>query len=87
MKSVKRNEKISGSYTEKYQDQIHYSFAYKLVCIDNKFSKLVVLYRGEKAAYNFIKINTVKKWWKNILTKVWSLLKRKKKIFDRTLED
>ena len=30
------------------------SFAYKLVCIDVKFSKDVVLYRGENAAYKFI---------------------------------
>ena len=30
------------------------SFAYKLVCLDNKFSKPVILYRGENAAYRFI---------------------------------
>ena len=28
------------------QEQISYSFAYKVVCIDDKFSKPVVLYRG-----------------------------------------
>ena len=42
------------SYTEKYQDHIPCSFAYKAVCIDNKFSKDVVLYRGKNAAYKFI---------------------------------
>ena len=30
------------------------SFAYKVVCIDNRFSKKVVLYRGKNAAYRFI---------------------------------
>ena len=40
----------------KYQDHIPCSFAYKLVCVDNKFSKSVVLYRGKNATYNFIKM-------------------------------
>ena len=56
LKSVKTNKKTSGSYTEKCQDPIPCNFAYKLVCVDNKFSKPVVLYRGENAAYNFIKM-------------------------------
>ena len=43
------------SYTEKYQDNIPCSFAYKLVCIDDKFSKPVVLYRGKYAVHKFIK--------------------------------
>ena len=30
-------------------------FAYKAVCIDDRFSKLIVFYRGENAAYEFIK--------------------------------
>ena len=42
------------SYTEKYQDHVPCSFAYKVVCVDNKFSKDVVLYRGKNAAYKFI---------------------------------
>ena len=45
----------NGSYTRKYQDHIPCSFAYKVVCIDNKFSKKVVLYRGKDAFYRFIK--------------------------------
>ena len=28
-----------GSYTKKYQDHVPCSFAYKAVCVDNKFSK------------------------------------------------
>ena len=39
---------------KKYQDHIPCSFAYKAVCIDNIFSKKVVLYRGKNAIYRFI---------------------------------
>ena len=42
------------SYTKKYQDHIPCSFAYKVVCIDNKLSKDVVLYRGKNAVFKFI---------------------------------
>ena len=51
---VKSSDKNNASYTEKYQDHIPCSFAYKVVCVDNKFSKDVVLYRGKNAAYKFI---------------------------------
>ena len=44
----------NGSYTEKYQTHVPCSFAYKVVCADNKFSKDVVMYRGKNAAYEFI---------------------------------
>ena len=52
LKKVKCNE---GSYTEKYQDHIPCSFAYKIVCIDNKFTKPAIVYRGENATYEFIR--------------------------------
>ena len=39
------------SYTKKYQDHIPCSF----VCIDEKFNKDVVLYRGKNAVFKFIK--------------------------------
>ena len=42
-------------YTKKYQDHIPCSFAYKVVCIDDKFSKPTVVYRGKNATYEFIK--------------------------------
>ena len=42
------------SYTTKYQDHIPCSFAYKLVCIDDKYSKNIVLHRGQNAVYKFI---------------------------------
>ena len=45
----------NSSYTRKYQDPIPCSFAYKVVCVDNNFSKKVVLYRGTDAVYRFVK--------------------------------
>ena len=61
LKSAECNE---GSYTEKYQDHIPCSFAYKIVCIDDRFTKPTIIYRDENAAYEkqFLKnINVVKK--------------------------
>ena len=43
-----------GSYSKKSQDHIPYSFGYKLVCVDVKISKPIVILRGENAAYEFI---------------------------------
>ena len=40
---------------KKYQDHIPCSFAYKVVCIDDRFTKPIIIYRGENAAYEFIK--------------------------------
>ena len=39
------------SYKRKYQDQIPCSFVYKVVCVDDKHSKDVVLYRGKNAVF------------------------------------
>ena len=46
---------MQGSYTKKYQDHLPRSFAHKVVYIDHSFSKAIVVYRGENAAYEFIK--------------------------------
>ena len=54
LRGIKSNNKNNGSYTEKYQAHIPCSFAYKVACIDNRFSKKVVLYRGKNAVYKFI---------------------------------
>ena len=51
--TIERNSNIS--YTIKYQDHIPCSFACKVVCIDDKFSKKVVLCRGKGAVFKFIK--------------------------------
>ena len=40
---------------KKYLDHIPSSFAYKVICIDGRFSKSIVVFRGENAAYQFIK--------------------------------
>ena len=45
----------AGSYTKKYQDHVPCSFTYKVVCIDDRFSKLIVVFRGKNVAYEFIK--------------------------------
>ena len=42
------------SYTKKYQRHIPCSFAYKAICIDNKYSKDIVLYRVKNAVLKFI---------------------------------
>ena len=46
------NENIS--YIKKYQNHIPCSFAYKVICVDNKFGKDIVIYRGKDAIYKFI---------------------------------
>ena len=43
LKGVKSSDKNNSSYTYKYQDHVPCSFAYKFVCIDNKFSKKLFL--------------------------------------------
>ena len=44
LKGVKSSDRNNNSsYTEKYQDHIPCSFAYKVVFVDNKFSKKVAL--------------------------------------------
>ena len=40
---------------KKYQDHIPCSFAYKALCINDRFTKLNFVYRGENVAYEFIK--------------------------------
>ena len=57
LKRVQGNDNDNNaSYTKKYQKHIPCSFAYKVVCIDDKFSKSVVLYRGKNAVNKFIEV-------------------------------
>ena len=42
------------SYTNKCQKHIASSYAYKLVCVDDKFSKLFKKYVGKDAVNNFV---------------------------------
>ena len=48
-------ESYRGSYTKKYQDHVPCSFSYKAVCINDMFTKPIVVFRGENVAYEFIK--------------------------------
>ena len=48
-------EIYEGSCTKKYHDHVACSYACKIVCIDGRFSKPIVVCRGENAAYEFIK--------------------------------
>ena len=43
-------------YTEKDQKHIPCSFAYKFVCVDEKFSKPVALYREKNGINRFIEV-------------------------------
>ena len=52
--NLKKTESNEGSYTRKYQDDTPCSFAYKVVCVDDRFTKPTVVW-GENAAYEFIK--------------------------------
>ena len=53
--NLKDTEIYEGSCTKKYHDHVPCSYAFKVVCIDDRFSKPIVVYRGENAAYEFIK--------------------------------
>ena len=41
-------------HTEKYQTHIFGSFTYKVVCVDDRFTKPVFPYRGKNEVYRFI---------------------------------
>ena len=72
VKRVRSSDRSDNAlYLKKYQKQIPCSFVYKVVCVDDKFSKAVVLYRGKNAINRFIKeYNYYKKVLKNILIRV-----------------
>ena len=52
--NLKSVESCEGFYSSRYQHHVSCSFAYKLVCVDDKFTKPVVVFRVENAAYKFI---------------------------------
>ena len=61
--------------TEKYQTHIPRSFAYRVVCVDDKFNKPVVLHRGKNAINRFIEAilkeyDYCKKMTKKILIRI-----------------
>ena len=56
VKRIKSSSEMgnNASYNEKYQDHIPCCFAYKVVCVDDKVNKPIILYRGENAVNEFI---------------------------------
>ena len=56
MKRIKSSDRNDNDlYNEKYQAHIPSSFAYKVVCVDNKFIKPVVLYREKMQFIDLLK--------------------------------
>ena len=53
--NFKNVECYEGTYAKKYHEHIPCSYAFKVVCIDDKYNKSIVVYRGVNAAYKFIK--------------------------------
>ena len=53
--NLKNVECYEVTYTKKYHENVSWSYAYKVVYIDDRFSKAIVVYRGINAAYEFIK--------------------------------
>ena len=49
-----RKENLNEPYTNKYQKHIICSYGYKLVSVNDKFSKPFNTYLGKDAVYNFI---------------------------------
>ena len=47
-------QNLEESYTNKYQRHIAYSYGYKLVFVDDKFSKPFKTYLEKDAVYNFV---------------------------------
>ena len=46
---------MKGSTQKKYHNHISCSFAYEIVCVDDRFSKSIVVFRDENAVSEFIK--------------------------------
>ena len=66
--NLKNVECYEGTYERKYHEHVSCSYAYKVVCIDNRFSKAIVVDRGKIAAYEFIKaILEERKYCKKIM--------------------
>ena len=48
--NLKNIEIYEGTCTKKYHHHIPCNFAYKIVYVDDRFSKPIVIYRGKNAA-------------------------------------
>ena len=77
------------THTKKNQNQVRCSFAYKVVWIDDRFTKPIVVFRGENAAYEFIKANlkeykNCKKVMKRLFNKNLIMSDEEKYLFQRS---
>ena len=59
---------LNESFTNKYKKDVACSYGYKLVCVDDKFSKPFNSYWGEDAVWFLLaawskKLNIVVLWW------------------------
>ena len=92
-------EKIQGcqpdndkSYTEKYQKHTDCGYGYKVVCCyDDKYSKPIQIYRGEKAVYKFMEkmleeVKYCKKVMKTSFNKPMKLTKDDEEEFKKATE-
>ena len=52
--NLKNVECYKVTYTKKYNEHVPCSYAYKVVCVDDKYSNPIVVYRVVNAAYEFI---------------------------------
>ena len=82
--NLQKAESYEGSYSKKYQDHIPCSFAYKLVSVDDKFTKPIVVFRGENATFKFIQAilkeyEYCKRVAKKHFKEIWSWVEKKKK--------
>ena len=73
--NLKSVESYEGSYSKRYHDHIPCSFTYTLICADDEFTKPIVVFRAEIAAYEFVKailkeFEYCKRVIKNTLTKI-----------------
>ena len=91
-------EKISAcspkddkSYTEAYQKHTDCGYGYKIVCCyDNKYSKPVTIYRGEKAVYKFMEamlgeVKYCKKVMKKEFNKLLRMMKEDEEEFQKAM--
>ena len=63
LKETKVSEEIidkNSSYTKKYESHIPCGFGYKVIFIDNRFSKDIVIFRGRDCINKFT-LNTLEK--------------------------
>ena len=66
-------EYYEGSYTKNIKITFLVFFSYKVVFVDDRFTNPIVVYRGENAAYEFIKaILKEYKYWKKVINKYFN---------------